>query len=331
LLEIVTNPDFRSSAEAKKFMQELQMILRYVGVSSADMEKGHLRCDANISLREFGAEKLGKKVEIKNMNSFSSLERALEYEIIRQGEMLDKGEEISQETRGWDDAKNITTSQRGKEMAHDYRYFPEPDLPPIVPAEAFDLEGLRKQIENTEFPFREKKKYEEMGLSNEGYIIKSVLNEPRYFPMFAPRLEKMRGFSPRIKLFDSLSSTTSGVISEQGKDWEDAYVENISEAARDISEGIYSINITKQLLPEMISSGNPISKIIEEKGIKEVSDTGELEKIIGEIIANNPAQTAEYRAGKIETLNWFVGQAMKATRGQANPGVVMEVLRKMLG
>jgi aspartyl-tRNA(Asn)/glutamyl-tRNA(Gln) amidotransferase subunit B len=334
LMEIVTNPDFRSPLQAKTFMQELQRILRYLGISTADMEKGHLRCDGNISLRETGAEKLGKKVEIKNINSFSSLEKALEYEIKRQTEMLDNGEVIDQETRGWDDVKNITVSQRGKEMAHDYRYFPEPDLPPIVPAEAFNLEELRKQI--PELPAERRSRYiSDFGITKtESDILVSNIELAKFFE------EAVGGQQKEIakKITNWVLGELSAYLNDKGISVAEVNIlpSNLRDLVLIIEKGDISSKIAKDVFAKMIDSGKSASQIIESEGIKQVSDTGELEKIIGDIISANPAQSEEHRklvdeTGNSPVLNWFVGQAMKATKGQANPAVVMEVLKKMLG
>ncbi|HRY60216.1 MAG TPA: Asp-tRNA(Asn)/Glu-tRNA(Gln) amidotransferase subunit GatB [Patescibacteria group bacterium] len=336
LMEIVTNPDFRSPLEAKLFMQELQRILRYLGISNADMEKGHLRCDGNISLREFGAEKFGKKVEIKNINSFSSLERALEYEIKRQGELLDsgKGEEIFQETRGWDDAKGKTISQRGKEMAHDYRYFPEPDLPPVVPAEAFDLEGLKKQI--PELPSGKRKRYvEDFGIGKtEADILASNIELARFFE------EAVGGQQADVvkKIANWVLGDLSGYLNDKGLGIMEIKLppSNLRDLVLLIEKGDISGKIAKEVFVKMIEGGKSSAQIIEEEGIKQVSDTGELEKIVGDLIAGNQGQVEQYRKdveanGNSPVLNWFVGQVMKATRGQANPSIVMEILKKLLG
>jgi len=330
LMEIVTNPDFRSPAEAKAFMQELRLILRYLGVSSADMEKGHLRCDANISLRLIGQKELGKKVEIKNMNSFSSLERALEYEIKRQSEMLDSKETIIQETRGWDDAKGVTVGQRSKEMAHDYRYFPEPDLPPIFPAEAFDFEGLKKQI--PELPAGKRKRYvKDFGLGKtEADILVSDIDLANYFESSVGAFHEM---PEKIKkIVNWLLGDALGYLNSKNQMIFDLKIkpESLVGLIEKIDGGEISSKIAKEVFIKMADSGKTAGEIIKSEGIKQVSDTGELEKTISEIISANPAQVAEYKAGKIETLNWFVGQVMKVTKGQANPGVVMEVLKKLL-
>ncbi|MDD5731733.1 MAG: Asp-tRNA(Asn)/Glu-tRNA(Gln) amidotransferase subunit GatB [Patescibacteria group bacterium] len=339
LLEIVTNPDFRSPLEAKLFMQELQRILRYLGISSADMEKGHLRCDGNISLRPVGQKEFGKKVEIKNINSFSSLERALEFEIKRQTEMLDNGETIEQETRGWDDAKNITVSQRSKEMAHDYRYFPEPDLPPVVPVKAFDLENLKKQI--PELPAQKRKKYvEEFGLGKtEADILVGDMGLANYFEESVDMVKTSEGSQNIIKRIANL--ILGDVLAYLNANNQNILNFKINEAnlwdlATKLESGEISSKIGKEVFIAMAETGKSADEIISEKGIKQVSDTGELEKIVSEIIAANQGQVEQYRKdveanGSSPMLNWFVGQAMKATKGQANPGVVMEVLKKLLG
>jgi len=341
LLEIVTNPDFRSSAEAKKFMQELQIILRYLKISSADMEKGHLRCDANISLRPAGQKELGKKVEIKNMNSFSSLERASEYEIKRQTEMLDKGEIIEQETRGWDDAKSITVSQRSKEMAHDYRYFPEPDLPPVVPVKAFKLDELKKQI--PELPAQKREKYQkEFGLGKtEADILVNDIDLANYFEECISTVKDAE--SPRAKqeikrIANLILGDVLGYLNANNQSISEFKINeaNLWDLVTKLESGEISSKIGKEVFMAMAETGGSADEIIAEKGIKQVSDTGELEKIISEIIVANQVQVEQYRKdvganGDSPVLNWFVGQAMKATKGQANPGVVMEVLKKLLG
>lgn len=346
LMEIVTNPDFRSPVQAKLFMQELQRILRYLGISTADMEKGHLRCDGNISLREVGAEKLGKKVEIKNINSFSSLEKSLEYEIKRQTEMLDKGETIDQETRGWDDPKGITVSQRSKEEAHDYRYFPEPDLPPIVPAEAFDIEGLKKMV--PELPAEKREKYQkEFGLGKkEADILVSDIDLAKYFETCCESRHPMSKNSQTSDVWIAVAKKVAnwllgdalGYLNAKNQTILDLKIkpQELVDLIEKIDSGEISSKIAKEVFVKMADSGKTAAEIIEGEGIKQVSDTGELEKIIGEIIASNQDQVNQYKTdvganGSSPMLNWFVGQAMKATKGQANPGVVMEVLKKLLG
>ena len=344
LMEIVSNPDFRSPLEAKLFMQELQRILRYLGISTADMEKGHLRCDGNISLRPIGQKELGKKVEVKNINSFSSLERALEYEIKRQTEMLDKNEVIMQETRGWDDAKGITVGQRSKEEAHDYRYFPEPDLPPIevkslkfkVQSEEMDIEGLRKLI--PELPAQKREKYQkEFGLGKtEADILVSDIDLAKYFEESVGIRHALS--EPAKKVSNWLLGDVLGYLNAKNETILNLKIkpQELISLIEKIDSGEISSKIAKEVFVKMADSGKTASEIIESEGIKQVSDTGELEKIISEIISANPAQSEQYKAevaagGEISILNWFVGQAMKATRGQANPAVVMEVLKKLLG
>ncbi len=347
LLEIVSNHDFRSPQEAKAFMQELRLILRYLRISDADMEKGHLRCDANISLRKVGAKELGKKAEVKNMNSFASLEKALTYEIERQSELLDKKQEITQETRGWDEAKGITVSQRSKEYAHDYRYFPEPDLPPLrvgdqksniknkklgdlaSPNDFIDLNKLKKMI--PELPADKRKKYEEkFGLAQkEADILVSDLDTASYLEK---AINTKGGDKVIKKIANWLLGDALGYLNAKNQTIADLQVkpEDLISLINKIDTGEISSKIAKEVFIKMAETGETAEKIIKKEGLKQVSDTGELEKIIFKILKDNPKQVADYKSGKQEALNWFVGQAMKATRGQANPGVVMEVLGRML-
>ena len=265
LLEMVSLPDIHSAEEAKIFMQELQRILRYLDISFADMEKGHLRCDANISVRPKGQKELGKKVEIKNMNSFASLERALNYEIERQIDALEAGEALVQETRGWDDAKGKTFSQRTKEMEHDYRYFPEPDIPEIVPSELFDLKALENKI--PELPAEKRARYKGLGLSD--VLSQTIITDPIYYLPFEAEFGKLKNDKQYQIYGDLITSYGWGVIKNGGEldaqDWK-----NFAEAAVAIDERKISNNIAKQLFPEMIKTKKSILILTLEKGIKEM-------------------------------------------------------------
>ncbi|MBI2448123.1 Asp-tRNA(Asn)/Glu-tRNA(Gln) amidotransferase subunit GatB [Candidatus Microgenomates bacterium] len=339
LLEIVTNPCFSTPQEAKTFMQELRLILRYLDISDADMEKGHLRCDANISVRPVGQKELGKKAEVKNMNSFASVEKALAYEIKRQTEILEEGGKVTQETRGWDEAKQKTFSQRSKEQAHDYRYFPEPDLPPLRVGndksqisnhkQAFDLEELKRQI--PELPAEKRERYgKDFGLNEKDTEV--FVGDIDLAGYFETAVETIHELSLRKKTASLLLTDVLGYLNANNQTIADFKIKptDLADLASKIESGEISSKIAKDVFAKMAESGRSADEIISAEGIKQISDIGELEKIIQEIIAANPGPVAQYRAGKTEILGFFVGQVMKVTRGQANPEVVMEVLRKKM-
>lgn len=315
LMEIVTEPEINSPAEAKIFMQELRSILRYLDVSDADMEKGHLRCDANISIEIDGKE--GTPVEIKNMNSFRMVERALAYEEKRQKEELETGNKIIKETRGWNDAKGITYSQRSKEFAQDYRYFPEPDLPPYDPNKAFNIDQLQKEL--PELPAEKRKKYVEIGLPIQDAAIVSIdKSMAEYFEKVAEKV------SPKL--------AANWVINELKSDGIlDIAPENLILLLEKLEKGEISGKISKEILSLMHDTGKKPGEIIAEKGFEQIGGEDELGEIIDEIISQNEKSVADYRAGKTEVLGFLVGQVMKKTKGQANPQVVNQILIKKLG
>jgi len=314
LMEVVSEPEINSPQEAKIFMQELRSILRYLDVSDADMEKGHLRCDANISIEVDGKE--GVPIEIKNMNSFRMVERALSYEEKRQRELLEKGEKIAKETRGWIDAKGITVSQRGKEYAQDYRYFPEPDLPSYRPHRAFNIARLQKEL--PELPALKRSKYIEMGLPIQDAAIISIDNEMAAY--FEKVTEKI---SPRLAanwIINELKS--EGIL--------DIAPENLISLLDKIGKGEISGKIAKEIFAEMISSGKKPDEIIAEKGIKQIGAKDELTNIIDEVIKENEKTVADYQQGKKEALGFLVGKVMQKTSGQANPQVANKILIEKL-
>jgi len=347
LLEIVTNPDFRSPREAKAFMQELRLILRYLNISDADMEKGQLRCDANISLREKGKEKLGKKVEVKNMNSFVALEKALIYEIGRQKEILQDRGKIEQETRGWDENKEITVAQRTKEYAHDYRYFPEPDLPPIViriknqesrsknqesrikkQEYYIDIEELKKQI--PELPAEKRERYvKDFDLDKKDVdILVSDRDLAYFFEEAVQNQEK--------KIIKKIANWVLGEVLRYLKDHHITInnfpisPENLRELVKIIEKGEITATIGKEVLTKMIKHNKTAREIIDLEGIKQVSDKKELEKIIEKIIKENPQAVSDYQKGKKEAIGFLIGQIMKETRGQANAEIVRKTLEEVL-
>lgn len=334
LLEMVTDPVFRSPQEAKAFMQELRLILRFLGISEADMEKGHMRADGNISLRPVGTAAFGKKVEVKNINSFSALERALEYEIKRQTAILEEGGTVMQETRGWDDPKGVTVTQRSKEMAHDYRYFPEPDMPPFQIKDEklaghgeIDLAKIKSDI--PEMPEAKRARYAtDFGIElTDCNTIIADQEVMRFFENTAALVPGREKKAANMIITDLL-----GYLNKEGKVLADIALEpvHIATLIEKTEAGEISTKIAKEVFLKVLAEGIAPEVIIEREGLRQVSDTGELEKIIADLVAANPAQVEEYRAGKEAVLMFFVGQVMKATRGQANPGMVQELLKKAL-
>ena len=332
LMEIVSEPDMRSPEEARLYMQKLREILVYLGVSSGRMEEGSLRCDANISVRPRGQKELGVKSEIKNMNSFRSVERALEYEAQRQIAMARSGETIHQETRGWVETKGITVSQRTKEQAHDYRYFPEPDLPPLLISRAW-VEQLRAQL--PELPDARRIRYmTEYGLSAQDA---NVLTEEKalgdYFEQVIAS-SRVSDRKARAKVASNwLLSEVVRLLKASNMSINDC---PLSPAAlANLLDLLDKERITgkqaKEVLDEDFVTGEMPEAIVTRKGIKPpISDQRELERIAEEVIANNPKVVNDYRAGKTNALQALVGQIMKQTRGQAKADVVQKLLRAKL-
>ena len=332
LMEIVSEPDMRSPEEARLYMQRLREILVYLGVSSGRMEEGSLRCDANISIRPRGQQKLGVKTEIKNMNSFRSVERALEYEAQRQIAMARAGEPIHQETRGWVETKGITVSQRSKEQAHDYRYFPEPDLPPLVISRAW-VEELRAQL--PELPDARRARYKsEYGLSTQDA---NVMTEDKALGDYFEQVMAASHVSDRKARAKAASNwVLSEVVRLLKANNISIQASPLSPAAlADLLDLLDRERITgkqaKEVLDEAFASGEMPETIVEKKGIKPpISDQGELERIIEAVVASNPKVANDYREGKINALQFLVGQVMKRTRGQARADIVQRILRSKL-
>ncbi|MBZ9572614.1 Asp-tRNA(Asn)/Glu-tRNA(Gln) amidotransferase subunit GatB [Patescibacteria group bacterium] len=357
LMELVTEPDLSSAQEARKFVQELQLILKYLGVSEANMEKGEMRAEVNISLlpqnkkvplihtAKIKNKKLGTKVEIKNLNSLRAVERAIKYEIKRQNEVLERGEKVVQETRGWDEKKEITLSQREKEEAYDYRYFPEPDLPPLNFNEEF-LQQIKSEIPELPLGRKErfKKEYSVSTKEIELYVSQKDLGE--YFEKViselsnwvkAKKLEKKTSegeFKKLVKLASNYISTDlQGLLRETKVTGEDFLItpENFAEFVSMIYTGEISSKIAKIILKEMFGTGADPSQIIEEKGLRQITDERELEKIIKSVIDKNSSPVEDYKKGKEAALQFLVGQVMSRTKGKANPEKVNKILKKLLG
>jgi len=328
LMEIVSEPDIRSPLEARLYMQKMREILVYLGVSSGRMEEGSLRCDANISVRPRGQQELGVKTEIKNMNSFRSVERALSYEAQRQIELLQTGQPIHQETRGWVETKGITVGQRSKEYAHDYRYFPEPDLPPLIISRAW-VEELRAQL--LELPDARRARYmDEYGLSAQDA---NVLTEEKALGDYFERVVAASPTSDRKARAKAAANLVLNEVVRLLKANSFSLEENPlpPEASANLLDLLDKGRITgkqsKEVLEEAFASGKMPETIVKEKGIQPpISDQVALERIIEEVIANNPKVVSDYRAGKTNALQYLIGQVMKKTRGQAKADSVHSIL-----
>jgi aspartyl-tRNA(Asn)/glutamyl-tRNA(Gln) amidotransferase subunit B len=328
LVEIVTHPDLRSADEAQSYLAELKQVLEYVGVCDGNMEEGNLRCDANVSISPPGSSRLGTRTELKNINSFRFLGKAIEYEVARQIDVVEAGESVVQETRLWNAATEKTVPMRTKEEAHDYRYFPEPDLPLLV----LETDWIRDiQTSQPELPrVRRNRFVEAYALSEyDAGILTSVSAVADYFEAGAVLAKTPKSIANWI-MGDLLR-----LLKEEGRDLADIAKirlkpEMLAEMVALVEEGTISGKTAKTVIAEMYSSGRSARSIVDEKGLKQVSDAGELERIVDEIVDANPGPAGQYRSGKSGTIGWFVGQVMKATGGRANPRSVNELLRKRL-
>jgi aspartyl-tRNA(Asn)/glutamyl-tRNA(Gln) amidotransferase subunit B len=325
LAEIVTEPDFRSSWEAYDYVNYVRRALQWVGASDADMEKGNLRCEANVSVRRQGDEKFGTKVELKNLNSVRFMQRAIEFEIERQINLIESGERVRQETRLWDERAQETRPMRSKEEAHDYRYFPEPDLPPLVVTEEF-IENVRRMM--PELPGARLRRFvDEYGLSHSDA---SLLTSER---VLADYYERAALAAPNAR------AAANWIRSELLRELEAANLsaeaspvspEELGRLLHAVEEGKINGKQAKDVLVEMFRTGKGAEAIIEERGLVQVSDEGEIDRIVDEVIASSSKQLEQYRAGKEALFGFFVGQVMKASKGKANPKIVNERLRAKL-
>ncbi len=329
LIEIVTEPDIRTPEEARQYLIKLRSILRYLGVSTADMEKGAMRCEPNVSLRPLGTEQLGTKVEVKNLNSFRAVRQALEFEIQRQAAILDQGQSVRQVTMGWDERQGCTVEQRVKEESDDYRYFPEPDLPPLHISPTW-VEEIRAR--QPELPDVLRRRFEtNYGLTHSDA---SLLVEDRETALYfesAVSAAKEKGIAPQLvanwitgDLFRLLKAENLSI--ETVRITPAALVDLIAL----VQQGAITTNTGKAVLADMGATGQSPAAIIEQKGLTQVSDQDELAQIVDQIVAANPDQVARYQAGKESLLQWFVGQVMRATRGKANPQIVTPLLQDRL-
>ena len=323
LMEIVSEPDIRGPEEATAYLSKLRMILRYLGTCDGNMEEGSMRADVNISVRRPG-EPYGTRAEIKNVNSVKAVQMAIDYEVQRQIELIEDGGQVVQETRLWDPGKGITRSMRSKEEAHDYRYFPDPDLLPLEVAND-QIEQIRGTL--PELPDQKKHRFmNDFGLSL--YDASVLIAEQRR----ADYYEKVANDSDAKLAANWVINELLGILNKNEKTIEDSPIkaEQLKELIGLIMDNTISGKIAKDVFADMFESGKNPSAIVEEKGLKQVTDTGAIEKIIDEIIAANPDNVAAYKGGKDKLFGFFVGQVMKATQGKANPAIVNDLLKKKL-
>lgn len=325
LLEIVSEPDMRSAKEAVAYMEKMRAILQYVGISDCRMEEGSLRCDANVSVRPVGQKELGTKTEIKNINSFKGVERAIEYEAMRQAELLEDGGKVVQETRTWDEKEGVTKSMRTKEEANDYRYFPEPDLVPFTVSDEY-IENIRKSL--PELPDARKERYmKEFGLSSEDAVF--MTNDKATADYFEAAVEA--GADPKACV-NWLMGEFASQLSTDGIEIAKAPViaENLAALLKLISKGTISGKIAKKVFATMWKEGGNPEEIVKAQGLVQISDTAELSKLVDEVVGKNPKAVEDFKAGKKKAVGALVGQIMKATKGKANPRVINELLNKKL-
>jgi aspartyl-tRNA(Asn)/glutamyl-tRNA(Gln) amidotransferase subunit B len=329
LIEIVSEPDLRSPADAYTYLNTLKQVLQYTAVSDCNMEEGSLRCDANVSVRRRGAEKLGVKTEVKNLNSFRYLQRALEFEIERHIGALESGGQIEQETRLWNLAAGRTEPMRSKEFAHDYRYFPEPDLLPVHVGEAWKA----RITENMpELPAARRARFlRDYALTP---YDASVLTDTRplgdYFEAVVRAGAPPKAAAHWIQTEMLRQMNEAGVVAERVDEFKPAPRE-LALLLQGIQNGQITPPMAKKVFPQMFATGRSAEEIIAAEGLAQISDTGEIERLCREVIAAYPENVAKYRAGNEGVFKFFVGQVMRASRGQANPQLVNDILRRLLG
>lgn len=327
LVEIVSEPDMRSAAEAVAYLKALYGIVTYLGVCDGNMEEGSFRCDANVSLRPAGAAALGTRTELKNLNSFRNVQRAIEYEIARQQDVLDDGEKVVQETRLYDAVKNITASMRSKEEAHDYRYFPDPDLLPVeIGAE--ELERWRAEL--PELPRERARRFVRMTALPEAEA--EVLAQSRaladFFEAAAQKADARKVANMILGPLLRECNARNASLAECAH-WP-MRPEALAELVRIVDQGLISAKIANDIFGELFESGAMPEAYVKEKGLAQISDSSALEAAVDAVIADNPAEVAAYKGGKTKLIGFFVGQIMRATKGKANPALVNELLSKKL-
>ena len=327
LMEIVSEPDLRTAEEVKAYAEKLRAILRYLGVNTGDMEKGVIRFEPNISIRPAGSTELGTRTELKNLNSFRALERGTAYELARQAKVLDEGGRVAQETRGWDENRGVTVPQRSKEQAEDYRYFPEPDLPPLIVDRAW-VEEIRAQL--PELPDAKTDRFvKEYGLSADDASL--LVADRAVADYFEAVLKQAGGKNPKAvcnwltgELFRYLNESQTPI--EQVK----ITPAQLAELIELVEAGTINLNTGKRVLAEMFKSGEPAQAIVAAQGLAQISDTSAIEAIVTKVLDANSAEVEKYLGGKETVLGFLVGQVMRESRGKANPATVQEIMRRQL-
>lgn len=325
LLEIVSEPDIRSAEEAKDYLTELRNILRYIGVCDGNLEEGSFRCDANVSIRPVGTEKFGTRTEIKNMNSFRSVQRAIDSEIARQEELLEKGERIVQETRLWNEGDGQTHTMRSKEDSHDYRYFPEPDLVPLAIDRAW-VAQIKESL--PELPEQRRQRY----VSAHGLSIEQseIIADTQSMSDFFDKVLKLGADGAKAAVY--LINDVSGYMKDQKKEFTELAItpENLRDLIASVSAGTITSNVVKQLLPELLTSSGDVNHIIKERGLATVNDENAVRKAVQEVIANSPAQIEDYKKKPDKVRQFFFGNVMKIMKGKASPQLINKLLDELL-
>jgi aspartyl-tRNA(Asn)/glutamyl-tRNA(Gln) amidotransferase subunit B len=328
LMEVVSEPEISSPEEARDYLIRLRNILRYLGVSTGNMEEGSFRCDANISIRPSNSKKLLPKVEVKNMNSFKAVYQALGYESGRQGDVLEEGGELVQETRGWIEEAGITVTQRTKEYADDYRYFPEPDLPPLILDRAW-IEEIRARL--PELPEVRRDRF--MTQYNLSLYDANVLTSSKAMADYFENCVKLMDSSKAKAVSNWLLGDFSRLLNATNIEIENVKIspKHLAEMLDLVDNGTISGPAAKAVFEEMFGTGKKASEIITEKKLSQISDAGEIREVVKQVMTNNSGAVADYTSGKQQALTFIIGQVMKATRGRANPGVVKEIIIEELG
>jgi aspartyl-tRNA(Asn)/glutamyl-tRNA(Gln) amidotransferase subunit B len=327
LMEIVSEPDLHTAEEVKAYAEKLRAIVRYLGVNTGDMEKGVIRFEPNISIRPVGVKEFGTRTELKNLNSFRALERGTAYELVRQAKMLDEGGKVVQETRGWDEARNITVSQRSKEEAEDYRYFPEPDLPPLIVERAW-VDEIRATL--PELPDAKFERFvKDYGLSAGDASL--LVTDRAVADYFEETVKQLDGKQAKVvcnwltgELFRYMNESLTPI--EQVK----ITPQSLAELIGIVEAGTINLNTGKRVLGEMFKTGASAKTIVDAQGLAQISDSSAIEAIVTKVLDANAAQVEKYLAGKESILGFLVGQVMKESRGKANPNAVQEIMQRQL-